>query len=139
MERTIVVDLEKKKETLRKLSQEIAETERKHVTEELFPIAKKLFKGKYLKYRNSYSLPEGPLDYWYMFGYVYDVKKNGTAKINHFQIDKYGTLTVEIAKCFVWQMGGEIYSSNWTTSTKKEYQTAIKAVHCKIKGLKTPG
>lgn len=50
--------------------------------------------GRCFKYRNSYSCPEKPSDYWWLYLRVVGVDKFGGLECFEFQIDKYGDLSV---------------------------------------------
>ncbi len=55
--------------------------------------------GRYFKYRNCYSCPEKPSDYWWLYAAVTGVK-DGSAHSLQFQTDKYGQVIVETEKHF---------------------------------------
>ncbi len=51
------------------------------------------FIGKCFKYRNCFSCPQGPEDYWWMYGKVLSVQ--GTSiQMWQFQTDKYGEISI---------------------------------------------
>lgn len=50
--------------------------------------------GKCFKYRNSYSCPEGPEDYWWLYFYITHVE-DGYAMAIRFQVDKHGRIIIE--------------------------------------------
>lgn len=50
--------------------------------------------GKTFKYRNCYSCPEKPSDYWWMYAKVTRMGDDGLLYLTTFQTDKYGNMEV---------------------------------------------
>lgn len=55
----------------------------------------KPYVGKYFSYRNSYSLPKDPEDYWTVFYRVDSINDGGHLIAMSFQTDKNGIVTFE--------------------------------------------
>lgn len=49
--------------------------------------------GKTYRYRNNYSCPEKPSDYWWLYAKVQKIDKHGHLTVFEFQTDKHGTVT----------------------------------------------
>ena len=75
--------------TIREEISELEEAEKK-------PIRLALI-GKCFKYRNCYSCPEKPSDYWYLYLKVLRIK-GANAIVEEFQCDKYGEIQIKPAK-----------------------------------------
>lgn len=54
--------------------------------------------GKCFRYRNCYSCPEKPGDYWWLYAKVQSIAKSGHLTVFMFQTDKYGEVTIKIDK-----------------------------------------
>lgn len=50
--------------------------------------------GKCFRYRNCYSCPEKPSDYWWLYIRVVSVRRDGQCNTIQFQIDRNGMMTV---------------------------------------------
>jgi hypothetical protein len=93
-----------KKEQLQKELNAIAKQEHKEMIDANYPEFKKL-EGRFFKYKNSYSLPEKPSDYWWLYQKVIEIKPEdiymgANGPLSHyrgwsFQTDKHGTITIE--------------------------------------------
>lgn len=83
--------------------------------------------GRYFKYRNCYSCPQEPSDYWWLY-----VKVTGMgdyhAKAIRFQTDKYGKMDVETTTFF--------NSGGYVEIDAKEYNAAWRKFQKQIAGLK---
>lgn len=53
--------------------------------------------GKCFIYRNCYSCPEGPQDYWWLYVRVIGVS-DASLQVLQFQTDKYGKVEIEPAQ-----------------------------------------
>lgn len=97
------------KKSLQQQLKKITEQEHRAMVAENYPKHKDRFEGKFFKYKNSYSCPKKPSDYWYAYTKVVSIKPDDIYEghagvvLSHctvycFQIDKYGNLLVEINK-----------------------------------------
>lgn len=87
--------------------------------------------GKFFKYRNCYSCPKKPSDYWPIYAKVTAVDKDGHITALQFETDKYGSVSVKI-KEHAYHMGN---GDGWTEITASEYRRALKALKSKIAKL----
>lgn len=74
------------------------------------------FVGKYFKYRNSYSCPRSPEDYWWMYARVDRLNKSGIPVGVTFQTDSDGKIEIETSNLRV-----DMY---WTKITSTEFAEA---------------
>jgi hypothetical protein len=51
--------------------------------------------GRAFKYRNCYSCPEGPDDYWPLYSRCIGVDDDGWLTWHTFETDKHGRITIE--------------------------------------------
>jgi len=51
--------------------------------------------GRYFKTRNSYSCPEKPSDYWWLYAKCTRMNDDGFLYAFNFQTDRYGKMEVE--------------------------------------------
>jgi hypothetical protein len=51
--------------------------------------------GKCFVYRNCYSCPSGPEDYWNLYQRITAMTKDGNLRVFSFQTDKDGQITIE--------------------------------------------
>src|SRR5581483_1710586 len=51
--------------------------------------------GRYYKTRNSYSCPENPSDYWWLYAKCTRMDNEGFLYAFKFQTDKYGKIEIE--------------------------------------------
>lgn len=51
--------------------------------------------GLCFRYRNCYSCPSAPSDYWWLYVRVLSVSRDGRMQVFRFQIDKDGKLEIE--------------------------------------------
>ena len=64
--------------------------------------------GRYFKYRNCYSCPEKPSDYWWLYIRVTGLDRDGSLQYTECQIDKYGEITIKAKKHMYWLTDGYI-------------------------------
>ncbi len=119
------------KEQLQKQLNRIAEQEHSKMVEENYPKHKVRFEGKFFKYKNSYSCPSKPSDYWYIYTKVLSIKPEdiyegqpglvlSSCKVYSFQIHKYGNLTVEVDKrSYTHSLGKEISEDEFNKGFNK--------------------
>ena len=55
--------------------------------------------GKTFRTRNSYSCPEKPSDYWWLYAKVTRMDNAGMLHATTFQTDKYGVVSVNFDQC----------------------------------------
>lgn len=95
----------------------IEEAERKAVSLKLV--------GRCFRFRNSYSCPSEPSDYWWLYAVVTGVGAFGHANAFMFQTDKHGKITIDARDMFTgdgWQeIKAEEAALAWT-----DVQQAIK-------------
>lgn len=82
--------------------------------------------GKHFKYRNCYSCPERPSDYWWLYLRVIEAK-GGRLKCFAFEIDKYGKISVETKNSLYHVRDG------YRPISAKEYRRAWDALMAKLK------
>jgi hypothetical protein len=51
--------------------------------------------GRCYRFRNNYSMPEKPSDYWWLYRRVVRIEKDGTIRCFEFQTDKHGEISVK--------------------------------------------
>lgn len=95
------------KEELQKQLREILNEEERQIAMVHYPEFKKM-EGKYFKYRNNYSCPEKPSDYWFMYTKVTEVKPEDVYMIGDgptcyyngwsFQTDKNGEIFIKLSE-----------------------------------------
>lgn len=83
-------------ETLKQQARAVAEKIGRIEDAERYAQNKKL-EGKAFKYRNSYSCPDKPSDYWWMYTKVLKVTRD-FIHIHQFQTDRYGSVTIDLEK-----------------------------------------
>lgn len=83
--------------------------------------------GRFYKYRNCYSCPNGDSDYWWMFRKITGMDKYGNLTSLSFQKDKNGKLEIDTMK--------RSYITGWTEITKDEYYTAWEGFLAEINGI----
>jgi len=85
--------MSKKLEELRtkqkKLREEICQLQEKEDYQKNKSLA-----GKFYKYRNCYSCPEGPEDYWTLYIMVLGVQPDGWVDTMHIQTDNEGKISI---------------------------------------------
>lgn len=85
--------------------------------------------GKCFKYRNCYSCPEKPSDYWWLYIRVTGLLKDGSVECTEFQTDKYGEVTVKAKK----QM--YLVRDGCRPISKSEFDRAWKRTQERIKAM----
>lgn len=114
-------------ETLRAQARLVAEKIGKIEEAERFQGNKGL-EGKAFKYRNCYSCPEKPSDYWWLYIKVTKVTKDHI-ETHEFQTDKYGEITINLRK----QHYRFLFGADSRIEIKPaEFERAWKAVQTKI-------
>jgi hypothetical protein len=110
---------------LRRLKRKIIEIDEKKI----IPMLKKQYEGKYFKFRNNFSCPEKPSDYWFIFYRVDEVISPDFCYTTAFQTDKYGVITIERKK--------QNHLNLLTIEiTKKEFNNEYNKMFRKIKAIK---
>lgn len=77
----------------------------------------KKFIGKCFKYRNCYSCPEKPSDYWWLYGVVIEAE-DGSVELFYFQKDSHGQFTT--GKHENWSIRGGKLHEGWIPITANE-------------------
>jgi len=80
-------DLRLQASVLQRQIWELEATERRKASDRLV--------GKCFLYRNCYSCPKGPEDYWNLYQRVLRVTHDGNLQVFSFQVDKDGVISVE--------------------------------------------
>lgn len=88
----------------------------------------KELEGKAFKYRNCYSCPEKPSDYWWLYIKVLKVTRDHI-ETKEFQTDKYGEITVRMRKRHYRFLFGE---GSRIEIKPSELEKAWKALKAKI-------
>ena len=88
---------------------------------EYLPKLKRKFEGKYFKYRNSYSCPEGEKDRWWLYIRVDKVKCEYNFECLTFQIDKDG-------KMFIERESRSLIANRSIKITKREFYNAFRGM-----------
>jgi hypothetical protein len=116
-----MASIETLKATARKAQNEIYKielAERQQQSEKLV--------GKTFKYRNNYSCPEKPSDYFWLYLKVKKVSRDGHLICEEFQTDKYGDISIRFERHQYNHLSGYI------SITPAEYRRAFKAMQAKI-------
>lgn len=88
--------------------------------EDRYEASKKLL-GKAFKYRNNYSCPEKPSDYWWLYLIITGVDaESGQPIAKEFQIDKYGDVFFRPKRHLFHHMNG------YQAITKREFDSAFR-------------
>lgn len=108
------------KKELQKQLNEIEEQELSEIIDIHYPEFKKL-EGKFFKYKNNYSCPDSPKDYWFMYSKVIkitrddiregfgDNKAMSSCEVMSFQTDKDGKVFIDKCKAtYTHLLGNEI-------------------------------
>lgn len=82
--------------------------------------------GRCFKYRNSYSCPKEPSDYWWMYTKVVSVGEYWPVALE-FQTDKDGQITIATKECF-HRLGGhdEISVKEFNAAWRKLQQSVAR-------------
>lgn len=70
----------------------------------------KAMEGRCFKFRNNYSCPEKPSDYWWLYTRVTKVTRDHI-HVQQFQTDKYGEVTISLDKTYYRHLPGS-YQAN---------------------------
>jgi hypothetical protein len=89
----------------------------------------KTLEGKAFKYRNNYSCPEKPSDYWWLYLKVLKVTRDHI-ETHEFQTDKYGEITINLRKRHYRFLFG---ADSRIEIKASEFERAWKSVQAKIK------
>lgn len=81
--------------------------------------------GRYFKTRNSYSCPEKPSDYWWVYAKVTKMDDAGFLYTTEFQIDKNGDINIRFGH-YSYHMQG------WTEIKRSEVVNAWKRLDAKL-------
>lgn len=84
--------------------------------------------GKTFRYRNSYSCPEKPSDYWTMWAKVTRMGEDGILYATQFQTDKYGNVDIKFDQCIH-------HAQYYTPCPKAEFNKAWRALLKKLNGI----
>lgn len=114
-------------ETLKKQARLLAERIGKIEDADRYQENKKL-EGKAFKYRNNFSCPEKPSDYWWMYLKVLKVTKDHI-EVHDFQTDKYGEITINLRKRHYRHLFG---AGSRIEIKPAEFDRAWKAVTSKL-------
>lgn len=89
--------------------------------------------GQCFKYRNNYSCPAKPSDYWWMYIKIIEAR-DGEAICFEFQIDRYGHLTVKPrANNYSIEPSAD---RGYTPISNADFDKAWKAAQKKVAGWK---
>lgn len=102
--------------------------ERNRLRDEKVEAESLAFVGKCFKYRNCYSCPKEPSDYWWMYTKVVSVGEYWPVAFE-FQTDRDGRITVEKKECF-HRLDG------YDEITAKEFNAAWRKVQQSIARMK---
>lgn len=114
-----LTDLRAESDSLRKKICQLEEME-------LAPKRKALL-GKCFKYRNCYSLPEKPSDYWFLYLRVMAIS-GSTAICQKFQIDKDGKLELDLRHRKFHPEGLITDGSNYIPISEAEFLRAKRRI-----------
>lgn len=87
--------------------------------------------GKCFKYRNCYSCPEKPSDYWWLYARVERLDDGGNPIGWSFQKDKDGVMQIAHLQRVHQMFGG------WVEITTHEFYVAYAALLSKLKAMKS--
>lgn len=82
--------------------------------------------GKTFKYRNCYSCPEKPSDYWPLYAKVMEVDKDGYLKVFTFETDKYGNVDIRV------DAHRSHMDSGYQPISASEYRKALAALKSRV-------
>lgn len=89
--------------------------------------------GKCFKYRNNYSLPKKPSDYWWLYLKII-AAKDGSAITFEFQTDQYGKVNIEPRQTHYNRAPGP--ERGYQPISVGEFDRAWKAVQKRVAGWK---
>lgn len=84
--------------------------------------------GKFFKTRNSYSCPERPSDYWWLYAHVTHMDKYGYLYAETFEVDRDGRVRTEPGRNI-------FYAHDWTPIGFGEYRRGLTKLDAAIKKL----
>ena len=91
-----------------------------------YPLLQALL-DKFFKHSNSYSSPEGPEDYWWIYARVSGINRDdATITMDRFETDTEGKIDVEFERIGYHQMAG------WEEIQADEFWSAWRAVQTKL-------
>jgi hypothetical protein len=111
--------LEKKKDELEKLHEEVEVLEREEFEREEMP-KRREWVGRYLKYRNSYGA--GNDEKWWLYVHITGVTDRGDFEANRLQIDCEGRLDIQRTK---FEMYSHLDGGGYHDSSKEEWDAAV--------------
>lgn len=88
--------------------------------------------GKYFKYRNCYSCPDKPSDYWWMYSMPIRIRKDGWFDIFQFEMDKDGKISIE-TKDKTYRSN---YYNGWKEISQSNFNQAWKQILERVKRSK---
>lgn len=119
---------DKELEQLRKIQHQTGEKIRKLLATKMLEDNGR-FVGKYFKYRNSYSLPQTPDDYWWLYSHVVGISKDGMMEVTTFQNDKRGRIEIEMRACGTdATLGEEIDQSEYEEARDMLFEELTEAL-----------
>ena len=74
--------------------------------------------GRCFAFRNCFSCPEGPEDYWTLWQKVVAIDESGEPVVFRFQTDKHGRIEIEQRNC-LGHMGDETTEEAFLEAWKK--------------------
>ena len=89
--------------------------------------------GRFFKYRNSYSCPSVPEDYWWLYLAVTEMNEHGTLHGWSFQTDKDGRMEIEPHARVLGQLVSGL-GSNYIEIERKEFYAAFDQLAQTIRG-----
>lgn len=84
--------------------------------------------GKCYVYRNCYSCPEGPADYWPMYLRVTGINDNSELETVQFQQDKYGKIFIEAGCLWPHMVGEERYREITPDAMRKAWRKLLMEI-----------
>ncbi len=82
--------------------------------------------GKTFKYRNNYSCPKKPSDYWYLYVKVTGMNRDGSLKLFTFETDKYRHIVIGVDR----HMYG--LDESYKPISAAEYRKALAALKARV-------
>lgn len=84
--------------------------------------------GKTYTYRNSYSCPKMPTDYWTMYVKVTRMDETGILYATQFQTDQYGNIDIKFDQCIH-------HAQYYTPCPKAMFNKAWRALLKRLNGI----
>lgn len=84
--------------------------------------------GKFFRTRNSYSCPEKPSDYWWLYAEVTRMDEYGMLYVTEFQTDKNGDINIRFDQC-------HHHMQHWVSSSRAEFHMAWARMLAVVKGI----